>query len=441
MDKPIFNFKGSIEFDERVVVAEGNNLRKYIEVLQDIVASKEYLEDEASLSLPGDEGILHSSLHLANEYKAENLKYVFVVGIGGSNLGTQAIYTALRGQFDYLEHTFPKIIFIDAVSYKNLNQINRVIDDEGINAEDFVIFAISKSGGTSETIANTNFLIQVLDQYLEIEPVRDRLIVITDEGSKFWERAEKENIDKLPIPKKVGGRYSVFSNVGIAPLSFIFGEDLKDLIHGARVALEDCIQFEFESNPALQSALVTNLYLQKGTRINNNFFFDPNLEYVGKWYRQLMGESIGKERSIKNKIVHAGITPIVSIGSTDLHSMAQLYIGGPNDKLTNFVYVDEEDDLKVSEYAITKDLVDDLEGKSAYEINKAIYEGVKKAYIKNERPFVEVVFLRVSLFTLGYYLQFKMVEMMYLANLMNLNAFDQPNVEDYKEETRKLLKG
>ncbi len=440
MNKPILNYKGSIEFDEKVIAFEADKLRDYISKIQSVISKNKYSDPESSVILPNDESILYSSQNLAKEFSSENLKYIFLIGIGGSNLGTQAIYNAVRGQYDYLERTLPKVFFLDAISSNNINQINRIVDNEGINHDDFVIFFISKSGGTTETVGNLNLLVQVLSEYLENEVVKSRIITITDEDSKLWKNIEKENMYKLPH-EKVGGRFSVFSHVGITPLTFIFEDQVEELIHGARVALEDCTQFEFNANPAMQSALITNLYIEKGIRINNSFFFESNLEFLGKWHRQLVGESLGKLKNKKGETVNTGITPIVSIGSTDLHSMLQLYIGGPNDKLTNFVFVKSEDPLKINESSITKDLVENLEGKSAFEINKAIYEGVKRSYVKNERAFMEIIFQNNNLFSLGYFMQFKMLEVMYLAHLMNINAFDQPSVEDYKEETRELLKG
>ena len=159
--------------------------------------------------------------------------------------------------------------------------------------------------------------------------------------------------------------------------------------------------------------------MQKKISLLNEFYFAPELESLGKWYRQLVGESLGKSHDV-------GITPIVSIGSTDLHSMAQLYFGGPRDKFTNLIRVENEQGTAAL-------------AKSFFKIMNAIYGGVRAAYIKNQLPFTEIIFEDISEHTLGAYMQFKTMEIMYLGRLMDVNAFDQPAVEDYKEETRKLL--
>jgi glucose-6-phosphate isomerase len=160
---------------------------------------------------------------------------------------------------------------------------------------------------------------------------------------------------------------------------------------------------------------------------------------MGKWYRQLMRESIGKEHDKEGNVAHIGITPMVSIGSTDLHSMAQLYFGGPRDKFTCFVSAPQEEDVAISQEQVFLHLVEGIQGKTFAQIMEAIMGGVRAAYQKNELPYVDIALPEISEVVLGQYLQFRMMEMMFLAQFLNVNAFDQPNVEDYKAETRKLL--
>lgn len=155
-----------------------------------------------------------------------------------------------------------------------------------------------------------------------------------------------------------------------------------------------------------------------------------------------MGESIGKRHSLNGDEVNAGVTPMVSIGSTDLHSMAQLYLGGPKDKFTTFVYSQKEKgEIEIPENLILDGLVDGIKNKKLSDIMNAIYEGVQKAYKKNEIPFMEISIEKNDAYSIGQFLQFKMFEIMYLARLFGVNAFDQPDVEDYKSETRDILGG
>jgi glucose-6-phosphate isomerase len=154
-----------------------------------------------------------------------------------------------------------------------------------------------------------------------------------------------------------------------------------------------------------------------------------------------MGESIGKEKDTKGNKVNSGITPTVSTGSTDLHSMAQLYIGGPKDKVTTFVYANTNNDILVPEDQLMQGLVEGIQNKPAKQIMNAILEGTKIAYKNVEHPYMEILLDDLNEYSLGEFLQFKMIEMMYLGKLLNVNTFDQPNVEDYKKETKKILLG
>jgi glucose-6-phosphate isomerase len=152
-----------------------------------------------------------------------------------------------------------------------------------------------------------------------------------------------------------------------------------------------------------------------------------------------MGESIGKERSLQGDVVHAGITPTVSLGSTDLHSVEQLYLGGPKDKITTFISSKKVVAVNVPDERTFPELVTMIAGKSAETIMTAILEGVKIAHQKADLPFMEVVLDGIDEYSLGAYMQFKMLEMMYLGQLLNVNSFDQPNVESYKVETKQIL--
>jgi len=391
-----------------------------------IVSEKSLHAPESSIVLPFLSESHANILALTKKYRTKKLKYVVVIGIGGSNLGTKAIYDALRPfpssndcQLLFLETVSPAALLSTAAHLKSLG-----------DPEAFVLVAISKSGGTTETMANLEALLNALKSK-SVPHLESRCVVISDEGSKFWMAAQEKKMDCLAIPATVGGRYSVFSAVGLFPLALV-GFNIKTLLDGAKAAVA-------QQTHSLASANATFAHLQKGRTIHNTFFFAPELESLGKWYRQLMGESIGKEKDLAGKTVHTGITPIVSIGSTDLHSMAQLYFGGPDDKFTNLISVRVSASVPVPKNLLFPKLVDHLAGKSFNELMQAIVGGVSATYKKLNRPFISIEFDRIDEKELGYYMQFRMIEMMYLARLLNVNAFDQPNVEQYKEETRKLL--
>jgi glucose-6-phosphate isomerase len=208
------------------------------------------------------------------------------------------------------------------------------------------------------------------------------------------------------------------------------GVDIRALRDGAQNILRSCLGVS--ENPALKSAIVLFSQNKAGLNINDNFIFHSELESLGKWCRQLMAESLGKNGK--------GITPTVSVGSTDLHSMVQLYLGGPKDKITSFIYSGKSDAIKIPDQLSLSGLVENINGRPVSSVIKAILEGTKTAYSKKNLPFIELIIDEINEYELGAFLQFKMVETMFLGQLLEVNAFDQPNVEDYKVETRELLK-
>lgn len=409
-------------------------LAKYTEHLSAIRKSKSFVEPESSINLSLDNGTLERVRSLVAQKVTDRLRYSIVVGIGGSNLGTKAVYDAALGYSDLLNlERFPRLLFAETTDPEWLSQLVLLVGT--LNSPDeLLVTLISKSGGTTETIANFEILMQAMRK--KFGSVEDRVVAITDEGSKLWEVATTKKIECVAIPAQVGGRYSVLSAVGLLPLHSI-GMDIDGLLHGADKMLTQCL--EGGDNVALTSAAVLFLQQKGGRHINDNFFFHPELESLGKWYRQLMGESVGKEKSLTGETVHAGITPTVSLGSTDLHSVGQLYLGGPKDKITTFIASSSVNPVAIPEERYFPELVPMVSGKSAADVMEAIFEGVKVAYRKAELPFMEVILDAIDETAVGAYMQFKMLEMMYLGQLLNVNSFDQPNVEAYKVETKRLL--
>ncbi len=412
----------------------------YINELKNIADqdSGEYLSHEHLIRLPRDSKIFIDAQSVADIYKTDHLKYIVVIGIGGSNLGAKAVYEALRGQLDYLDGEYPEMLFADTISGQLLSDMIALFERTLTSSDQIVLNLVSKSGETTESIVNFELLYHALLQ--RFPNIATRVVVTTDFGSKLWKESERLLFRTLLIPKEVGGRYSIFSSVGIFPL-LLAGIDVTALRIGASKMLSLCVGEDVEGNHALQSALAMYDAMKDGATMQNIFLFNPEMESLGKWERQLIGESMGKEKDVAGNVIHAGITPIVSIGSTDLHSMAQLYFGGPKDKFTMLVYAPMGDSLHLQEEGIFHGLVEGLHGKTPNDVMQAIIGGVRAAYEKNSLPFMEVQFEKLSERSIGAYLMWRMVTVMYLAKLLHVNAFDQPNVEDYKETTRQLLLG
>lgn len=328
-----------------------------------------------------------------------NLKSIVLAGIGGSNLGALAIYKALRPK--------KEICFAETLDSRRLGRILGHLQHPA------VLIIISKSGTTAETVANAAVSLEKMKK-------GDRVIAVTDEDSKLWHWADKNGFLKLAVPKEIVGRYSVFTAVGLLPL-FLAGIKVEKLLEGAEEASEKA---------AADSA--KSIY-ESGKAIHDIFLFEPDLEWLGKWYRQLIGESLGKEGK--------GITPTVSIGTTDLHSVAQLYLGGPKDKFTTFVSVKNSGkDFTIPKNHDIEELVPGISGKKFSVLMKATLGGIKVAYKKQNLPFMEIELEDLSEKSLGKFMQEKMMEIVHLAKLMGVDPFDNPQVELYKEETRKLLR-
>ncbi|MAG12925.1 hypothetical protein CL630_03910 [bacterium] len=425
---------------EKDINTTAQSLIPYSEYLKQVVENGGYEHHESSINLPSDEALLDNVREMMEKKSVGKVKYFIVVGIGGPNLGTKAIYDALLGHFNILEpERFPKMIFFDTTHDLFAKHFTKFVNNQLNSKEDFFVSIVSKSGGTTETTANAEFVFNALQQ--KFSDATDRFVLITDENSKLWKLGEELGIDVLSIPEKVGGRFSVFSAMGLFPLTTC-GIDIEKLWQGAINMRDKCIGREIPENPALISAILLFLNNKKGYTTNDNFIFEPELESVGKWYRQLIGESIGKEKDEGGNGVHAGITPTISIGSTDLHSVGQLYLGGPNDKFTTFMWArntnDDDNSYTLNSETFTE-LVPGISGKTFTDIKNAILEGTKIAYQKQEIPFMEVILDDISEYSLGQFLQFKMIEMMYLGKLFNVNTFDQPHVELYKTETKRIL--
>lgn len=398
-------------------------------------ARGKYEDDRASINLPVDAEFSRKVRGVARRVSALKPEYLVVAGIGGSNLGTIAVQEAVLGKLHNQLGPKVKVLYADTVDADSMTAIKKIIEPALRKGRAVVLNGVSKSGGTAETIANFEVLVSLLKKHRR--DYRKCVVVTTDKGSRFWSLAEKEGFATLEVPGKVGGRYSMFSPVGLFPLA-VLGVSVDKLLKGAANMRKRCLQRR--SNPAMESALTIYSHQKKGKNIHDLFVFANDLESVGKWYRQLMGESVGKEKDRKGKKVFAGITPTVSVGSTDLHSMAQLYLGGPFDKFTTFVRLEQfNNSIKVPALKEYDELVNDIQGVPYRQLMGAIVLGVQRAFKKGKRPFCEIVLPDKSEESIGQLLQLKMMEMMFLGALMNVNPFDQPNVEAYKRETKKIL--
>lgn len=343
------------------------------------------------------------------KYQQTKLKLIIVVGIGGSNLGTQAIYEALRHKT-----TLKEILFLDTLSQEHFDEITKKLQ-KCQSEKEFLIISISKSGTTLETSQNTKLILEFLKKIFPLSS--ERLVYITSEKSPLHLQAKKDHIDVITFSPLVGGRWSVFSEVGLFPLA-LCGINIQELLNGAKFCNQQFQQFPISH---ISTQFSSHLFeLMKDRSVLNFFFFEPELECLGKWLRQLFAESLGKKECLNKEKNLLTIIPQVSIGSVDLHSMQQLYVSLPDLFIHHF-------------FSCTK------ENSSIQKTKNAIIKAVKLEYKQQHIPIFETTFDEISEKNLGQLMQEMMISVFLLSKLLNINAFNQPEVEGYKKELRKFM--
>ena len=246
---------------------------------------------------------------------------IVVFGIGGSALGTKAVYQACGKYFK-----------------KNLYVIDNIDPDffseflNNLDIEKSIFIVISKSGSTAETISQFLIIVDILKKRFK-ENFKDRLIIITDPVKGGLRKyAETQNILSFSIPPNVGGRYSVLSPVGLVPL-YLADIDIEDLIKGANYIYTKCQNDNIFENPAYLNGIIQYIAYNRGKKITVLMPYSSKLQLFTEWFIQLWAESLGKSEKI-------GPTPIKAIGTTDQHSQLQLFMDGPNDKIITFIEIE-----------------------------------------------------------------------------------------------------
>jgi len=385
------------------------------------------------IDVPFNDQILADVQELVRKKNALQPALVVVIGIGGSHLGTAACYQAC-------EHsdTAPELVFADTIDPDFV--VDLLTRAQAILQKGHAILVniITKSGDTLETIANADLFIALLKQYYPTD-YKNYLVITTQIDSPLWHYAQENAVDFLVIPSAIGGRYSVFTAVGLFPLAMA-RVNIQELRTGAQLMASACLNLDIARNPAAVVATLLFLHHQNGIVIHDSFFFSVALAGVGRWYRQLLAESIGKKENTAGTTVHTGILPTVSIGTTDLHSVGQLYIGGPFNRFTSFVsYKTYVHDPAPPADPVLASVRADAGTQSLATMYQAILHGVMRVYADDQRPFVSILFPEKSTVYVGQYMQYAMMQVFYLGILLDVNPFDQPEVERYKQETKKIL--
>jgi glucose-6-phosphate isomerase len=409
-------------------LVQGASLDDELKELQRDI-SRAYETPIGALYAPSDKEAIKIIKQTAQRMKQLNPTLFLLVGIGGSAQGAQALVQALHGL--YGNATKPVRFYCADTIDNDLNTaLLFLVRQELEQGGKVLLCIISKSGKTVETLINGSLFLELL-KALHPTDYTKYLIIITDRGSVLEEYARTCGYELLTIEPLVGGRYSVFTAVGLFPLMML-GIDTDTFCEGATDFLEN------PQDAAVSASTIYSHYI-KGYLIHDIFLFSPDLAMLGNWYKQLIGESLGKKFSCEGSIVEIGITPTVSLGTVDLHSVIQLYLAGPRNRITTFVSVKEEaDDLLVPDTGLTN-LVQGLAGRPVTAVKRALFEGVMAAYKSEGRPFMSTVLTQKDSYSIGRWMMMKMVETILLGRLLDINPFDQPAVELYKQNARQFM--
>lgn len=405
--------------DDKQVARVVKKLKPYRAAVADVIGNHDQTRPEYSLAHVADPS-LHDTIDVIKK-DFKGVKHVIVIGIGGSNLGTEAIH-------EVLDTGKVKLHSLDTIAPY---QIERLLDElkSVRSAKQVAVCVISKSGGTAETLTNAGVLLEALEKKCK-KAIYKQTIFIGNKGTAFMKAGKRMGVHCVAMPDIVGGRFSVSTEVGMIPLALL-GHDTDQIMAG----MLDASGEEFESVTAENAARLA-IYINKKYTHYNFFAFEPRLYKLGAWYRQLQAESLGKAKTRSKKDFNKGFVPSIST-AVELHSVGQLYLSGFEGVYTDFVtFDDSECDYQISKKGIAK-----AYGKfGMQEVATAIYGGVIGAYQAQQLPYRATIFTEDLAYSLGVFMGMRMQEIMYAAELLDLNAFDQPNVELYKDKTRAILK-
>ena len=356
-----------------------------------------------------------------------------VIGIGGSYLGARAVIEALTGYFDnYLptkKRKNPQVLYVG--NNLSSNYINELIDY--IGDKDFSVNVISKSGTTTEPAIAFRIFREILENKYGIDEARSRIYATTDkEKGALKTLAEKEGYEQFVVPDNVGGRYSVLTAVGLLPIA-VAGIDIDKLMEGARIAQKRYDDPNLKYNECYQYAVVRNvLYkLYKNTEILTNY--EPKMHYFTEWWKQLFGESEGKEQK--------GILPFGVDNTTDLHSMGQYIQEGRRCLFETVISIENPNsDITINSDDDNLDGLNYLTGKTLDYVNKKAMEGTIKAHVTGDVPNIKITMDKLDENNLGQLIYFFEKACAMSGCILGVNPFNQPGVEEYKKNMFKLLK-
>lgn len=370
------------------------------------------------------------------EKAAEKIKkdsdVLIVIGIGGSYLGARAAIEFLRhGFYNSLpkeKRGTPEIYYVgNSISSTYLQGVIDVIGDR-----DFSVNVISKSGTTTEPAIAFRIFKKMLEDKYGQEEAAKRIYATTDKArGALKDLATKEGYESFVVPDDVGGRFSVLTAVGLLPIA-VSGADIKALMDGATSGRELALNEKFEDNEAMKYAAIRNILLRKGKSVEVLANYEPALHYIGEWWKQLYGESEGKDQK--------GIFPAAVDFTTDLHSMGQFIQDGARIMFETVMNVEEaRETITIEKEAEDLDGLNYLAGKTMDFVNKSAMNGTILAHTDGSVPNLMIKIPKMDEFHLGQLFYFFEFACGVSGYILGVNPFNQPGVESYKRNMFALL--
>lgn len=427
-----FSYDNATHFFEQ---AELNNLNDFVQIAHEHIHNKTGAGNKflgwVDWPKAFDQTEFSKIKTTANKIKDDS-DVLLVIGIGGSYLGARAAIHMLSHSFQYLltkgGNKQPEIIFVG--HHMSATYINDLIDV--LQDKDFSINIISKSGTTTEPAIAFRIFKKLLEDKYGVIEARKRIYATTDKAKgALKQTADKQGYETFVIPDNIGGRFSVLTAVGLLPIA-VSGISIDDVMDGAKNAMDDLQEPALAHNPAYQYAAARNILYNKGKVIEILVNYEPHLQYVAEWWKQLFGESEGKNQK--------GIFPASANFTTDLHSIGQYIQDGRRNLFETVLHVSEaKRDITLKKDKENVDGLNYLAGKTIHEINNHAYEGTLLAHTDGQVPNLVIELPTLDAFTFGYMVYFFEKACALSGYLLGVNPFDQPGVEAYKENMFALL--
>ena len=353
-----------------------------------------------------------------------------VIGIGGSYLGARAVIEALTNTFYNIcpNRKTPQIFF--AGNNMSPNYLKDLI--ECIGNKDISINVISKSGTTTEPAIAFRIFREFMESKYGIDEARKRIYVTTDkEKGALKQLSNEEEYETFVIPDNIGGRYSVLTAVGLLPIA-VAGIDINKLMYGAKVAEDKYNENSVKYNECYQYAVARNILYSKGKTTEILVNYEPKMQYFTEWWKQLYGESEGKEGK--------GIFPAGVTFTTDLHSLGQYIQEGKRNLFETVIAIENSaTDITIKRDADNIDGLNFVADKTMDYVNKKAMEGTIEAHITGEVPNIKITMDKLDEETLGELIYFFELACAMSGKILGVNPFNQPGVEEYKKNMFKLL--